>query len=335
MTNTDTGGGGVRAVRNVPDGPSPDKAGPQGLSFVKRIYVPRIVGLGLGFFCVASVLFQQETPILLWLVLVFNGFVWPHVAYLIAKSSRNPYGAEIRNLLIDSLFGGLWVPVMSFNVVPSVVVIFMLSTDNIAVGGIRLFLKGAAAHLIGAALAVLLFGLNIRPESNMGHIAASVPMMAVYPLSIGMITYRLAMKLSQQRKELAETNSWLKDANERLTAAYEWMRNSRDRLMKDHHQEDIAFVVDQMGKVEGFTERALESIGKSRAAVTGANIVEFMADASREEFKAELRNAWMGMSRNFIVVLLQPHDARESYEVKLMRLTSASRRALLVVFRSL
>jgi hypothetical protein len=312
-----------------------DETKPIGLTFVRRIYVPRIVGLGLGFFCVASVLYQQETPALIWLGLIFNGFIWPHLTYFIAKSRRNPYEAEIRNLLIDSFLGGVWVPLMSFNVLPSVVVIFMLSMDNIAIGGVRLFAKGIIAHLIGGLLAILFFGLHIRPESNMVNVLACLPMVAVFPLSIGIITYRLAMKLSQQKKAIEKANVEINDANERLTTAYEWMRNSRDHLMKDHDKEDIGFVVDQAGKIEGFTERALECIGKPRAAVAGANIMKFIDDASHEEFKTGLRNAWMGITQNFTAVLLQPHDAKESFEVKLMRLTSESHRALLVIFRSL
>ena len=312
-----------------------DESKPKGLTFIRRIYKPRIVGLGLGFFCVASVFYQQKPPAVIWLGLIFHGFIWPHLAYFIAKSSRNPYKTEIGNLLIDSFLGGLWVPLMSFNILPSVVVIFMLSMDNIAVGGGRLFVKGVIAHLLGGALAVLFFGLHIRPESNMVNVLACLPMLAVFPLSIGIITYRLTMKLSQQKKEITKANIEIKDANERLTAAYEWMRDSRDRLMKDHDQEEIGFVVDEAGKIEWFTERALECIGKPRAAVTGANIREFIDAASQEEFKAELRNAWMGMARNFKAVLLHPDDAKELYEVKLMRLTSESRRALFAVFRSL
>jgi hypothetical protein len=311
------------------------EAKPKGLTFIRRIYLPRIVGLGLGFFCVASVLYQQETHPLIWLGLIFNGFIWPHLAYFIAKSSRNPYEAEIRNLLIDSFLGGAWVPLMSFNLLPSVIAIFMLSMDNIAVGGFRMFIRGITAHLIGGLLAVLFFGLHIRPESNMVNVLACLPMLAVFPLSIGIITYRLTMKLSQQKKAIEKANIGIKDANERLTAAYEWMRNSRDHLMKDHDREEIGFVVDQAGKIERFTERALECIGKPSAAVAGTSIMEFIDAASREEFKAEFRNAWMGIARNFTVVLLQPHDTKESFEVKLMRLTSESHRTLLVIFRSL
>jgi len=302
-------------------------------TFVKRMYVPRIVGLGLGFFCVASVFFQKETPALAWLGLIANGFLWPHIAYFIAKTSRNPYDAERRNLLIDSFLGGLWVPMMSFNILPSTTVIFMMAMDNIAVGGIRLFAKGALAQLMGGFLAILFFGLTIRTESTMFNVIACIPMLAFFPLSIGMITYRLAAKLSKQKKELEKTNVEIKDINDKLTAAYEWMRSSRDHLIKHHGKEEIGFIVDQAGQIEWLTERALEYMGKSRAELIGHNIIEFIDDTCHDEFKSELRNAWMGIARDFHVVMVQPDESEKLFEAKLMRLTSESRRTLLVVFR--
>lgn len=201
----------------------------KGRTFVKRLYLPRIIGLGLGFFCVASVFYQRETPALMWLGLAANGFLWPHIAYYVAKYSRNPYKAEMRNLLVDSFFGGLWVPLMSFNILPSVIIIIMMSMDNVSAGGFRLFLKGTAAQLLGGFVALLLVGLHIQAASNMLTVLACMPMLAVYPLSIGIITYRLAIKLSHQKMDMAKIDLELKEANTNLSAAYEGLRESEQR----------------------------------------------------------------------------------------------------------
>lgn len=302
-------------------------------TFVRRIYVPRIVGLGLGFLCVASVFFQKETHPLVWLGLIANGFLWPHIAYFIANNSRNPYEAEIRNLLIDSFLGGLWVPMMSFNILPSTTVIFMMAMDNVAIGGIRMFAKGALAQLTGGFLAILFFGLTIHTDSTMFNVIACIPMLALFPFSIGMITHRISSKLSQQKKELEKSNVEIKDINEKLKAAYEWMRNSRNHLIKHHGKEEIGFIVDQAGQIEWLTERVVEYMGKSRAELIGHNIIEFIDDTCQEEFKSELRNAWMGIARDFYVVMVQHDESEKLFEAKLMRLTSESRRTLLVVFR--
>lgn len=174
----------------------------RGTQFVKRIYPARIIGLGLGFFCVASVFYQQRAELPLWLLLIFNGYVWPHLAYWRAMRSTDPFRAERINFMVDSLFGGFWVPMMAFNLLPSAAIIIMLSMDNIAGGGTRLFCRGLLAHLLGAALAIAVAGFSFQPQSTLFNIILCLPFMAIYPLVIAIITYRLAIQLSRQKKNL-------------------------------------------------------------------------------------------------------------------------------------
>ncbi len=178
------------------------EAGFRGRRFARRLYLPRVLGLGLGFFCVAGVFWQQSTPLWQWALLLFNGFVWPHVAYQIALRAGQPYRAEFRNLMVDSLFGGFWLPLMQFNVVPSVLIIVMLNLDNIATGGLRFLWRGLLANLVGALLALLLVGFHWQPQSNMTVVLTCIPFLIAFPLAIGLITYRLANQLGQQKKQL-------------------------------------------------------------------------------------------------------------------------------------
>ncbi|MCE5282968.1 MAG: diguanylate cyclase AdrA [Deltaproteobacteria bacterium] len=305
----------------------------KGRTFVQRMYPPRIVGLGLGFFCVASVFYQQPTPWFVWLLLIFNGFLWPHVAYLTAKGTPHPYQAEKRNLLIDSFFGGFWVPLMSFNALPSAMVLCMMGMDNIAAGGLGFFARGAAMQLAGAALAACFTGLHFHIESNTIHVLACLPMLAIFPLSIGMITYRLAARLSQQRQSTETVNQELKDTNERLTKAYELMRAQRDQLLKHRGTEEIAIVVDQSGTILEATEQVSMCTGKPRNELIGSNLSALLDESCREDFRRELKNAWVGMVRDFSVSLILPQNGRERFEVKMTRITSNSRRALLVILR--
>ncbi len=201
----------------------------KGKVFVKRLYVPRMIGLGLGFVCVASVFIQNGMPAPVWLGLAANGFIWPHIAYFTAKKSRNPYRAEIRNLLIDSFLGGIWIPLMSFNLLPSATVIGMLSTDNISVGGVRLFIKGMLAQLAGLLLGIFLYGLNIRTESTTLNVLACIPMLGVYPIIVAMVTHRLGINLRQQKKKMEKVDIALKEANEKLTEACEELRESEKK----------------------------------------------------------------------------------------------------------
>ena len=179
-----------------------------GLNFVKRIYPPRIFGLALAFPAVAVVLYQQQAPWHFWAFAVFNAFLWPHLAYFIAARSERPTLAEYRNLIMDSVFVGVWVPLLSFNLLLALVLLTMISLTNMSVGGWRQFLKGIGASLVSMVVAwqwALLFwgGFALRLEPDMLTLIAAAPVMVVFPLSIGMINFSLSRRLIQQREELA------------------------------------------------------------------------------------------------------------------------------------
>lgn len=176
----------------------------KGKRFVRRIYRLRTIGLGIGFFCVAGVFYRHEpsTPLWLWALLIFNGFVWPHLACVLALSRPVPYRAERTNLLIDAVFGGFWVVAMQFNLLPSVVILAMMSMDSIGAGGIRLFLQGLLANVAGVLIGIAVLGFVWAPASDTFNVITSLPMVILYPIALGKVTYDLAQKLAQRSREM-------------------------------------------------------------------------------------------------------------------------------------
>lgn len=175
---------------------------PRGLSFVKRVYPARALGLGLGALAVGTVFYAQQVHWGFWLAWAINGFVWPHIAYLIAIRSRTPFHTEHRLLLLDSATGGFWVVVMGFNPLASCMIIMMMWMNNIAAGGLSLFLKGVGTSLLGWGLALFFIGFHPNLAISDWVVYACLPMLVVYPLAIGSITYRLAMQLHKQKELL-------------------------------------------------------------------------------------------------------------------------------------
>lgn len=171
------------------------------------MYVPRIVGLGICFFCVAAALYPIIIPGWVWAVVIFYSYVWPHVAFQLASRSKNPYRAERRNLIYDSAFSGFWAGSMGLNVLPSVTVLSMMAMNNVASGGPRLFFTGGLAQLAGALLGYFLFLPALFPSTTEVQVLACVPMLVVYPLAIGLVCYRVAVKLSQHKKELQKLST--------------------------------------------------------------------------------------------------------------------------------
>ncbi|MGI4813054.1 MAG: diguanylate cyclase [Janthinobacterium lividum] len=174
----------------------------KGRRFVLRVYALRSVGLLLGAVCVGSVFYELRLPIGLWILMLLEVFIWPHLAFLVSRRARVPYRQEQRNLLVDAAFGGLWVVAMRFNLLPSVLVLVMLSMDNVAGGGWRLLLAGLLAHLLGAALGVAVLGLHVQLYSSMSVIVASVPFLVGYPLALGSVTFVISQQLAQRSRQL-------------------------------------------------------------------------------------------------------------------------------------
>lgn len=175
----------------------------KGLSFAKRIYLPRIVGLGIGFLSVGAALYPLQPPNWLWGLLLFNGFIWPHLAFQIAKRAAYPYQAERRNLLVDTLFGGFWAATMQFNPLPTVTILAMMTMNNVAAGGQRLLVRGSLAQAAGVLLSWLLFGPAFSPQTSQMQVYACLPMLSLYPLALGMVCYQLAIKLSEHKRALS------------------------------------------------------------------------------------------------------------------------------------
>jgi len=174
------------------------------MRFVRRIHWMRTLGLALGFVCVASVLQLHKSSIGWWIALAANAFAWPHVAWLLAARSAHPTRSEIRNLMIDSALGGMWIAVMQFNLLPSVVLATMLSVDKVGVGGMRLLAKTSMLLIAACAVTSALLGFPVQIATPMNVMLACLPLLAIYPLAIGNATYSLAKRLARQNKRLDE-----------------------------------------------------------------------------------------------------------------------------------
>jgi len=173
---------------------------------VRRMYPLRILGLAAGFLCVAGVLYVNGASRLTWALLIANGFLWPHLARWIAMHARSPRKAELRNLVIDSVLGGIWIALMQFNLLPSALSSVMLAFDRLSLGGPRLLARAFAGQVLGCLAAVLVFGFSLKPTTTMFEIAMTLPLLIVYPLVIGCVNYRLVRTVSRQNRRLAQLN---------------------------------------------------------------------------------------------------------------------------------
>ncbi|ACS85009.1 diguanylate cyclase [Musicola paradisiaca] len=191
-----------------------------GLAFARRVYMPRAIGLGLGFFYVAAALYGRQLPVWAWGLLVAHGFLWPHIAYLVSSRARDPMRREYGNLLIDAAFGGIWIGVMGLNGLPSVLIMSMMGMNNIAAGGLKLFLQGLGVQVLCVAVFLLLIQSPINTATTTIQLYFCLPMLFIYPISVGLVTYRTAMKLAEHKRRLKEMS--IHDGMTRLYNRQHW-----------------------------------------------------------------------------------------------------------------
>ncbi|WON76114.1 diguanylate cyclase [Serratia sp. UGAL515B_01] len=266
-----------------------------GLSFARRIYHPRIVGLGIGFFCVLAVLYPLNPPVIVWILLTFNGFIWPHIAYQWSIRAENPFSTEIRNLLIDSLMGGVWIAIMGFNALPAVVILSMMGMNNIASGGQNLFFKGLAAQIIGAVITSALLGFHFSPQTSLLQVYLCLPMIFIYPVFLGLVTYRTAKRLAEKKQELLRIS--MRDGLTGLYNRRHWehlLHNEFDSCRRYEHAATLILMdVDRFKMINDTFGHALGDealIVLAEELVLGFRTVDIVGRYGGDEFGAVLPN---------------------------------------------
>lgn len=171
--------------------------------FVERSYRMRLFGLGLGFMCIASVLYQNAAHPMLWALLLVNAFAWPPLARFLALRGADPVMVETRNLLIDSAMGGVWIALMHFNLLPSVLIALVLAIDKIRIDGWLLLVRSIVVQLAACVLAAAIYGLAFSPQTTMLNIVGSLPLLIAYPLAMSVSAHSLTRTVRYQNQRLA------------------------------------------------------------------------------------------------------------------------------------
>lgn len=178
-----------------------------GLRFVARVYPNRVIGLALGAIAVATVFWSNGAHPAAWLAIGVFALVWPHIAYGLGQSAADPYAAELRSLTTDSAMGGVFIALMEFNVLPSVLIAVMLSMDKLTVGGLPFLARCTLALVAGCAAAALLTGFAVRPETTMQQVYGSLPLLVVYPMIVAFTSHRMARHMRFQARQLETMSS--------------------------------------------------------------------------------------------------------------------------------
>src|SRR5690606_1710227 len=168
----------------------------------KRIYRYRMLGMGLGAFTIAMVLWELQAGPLRWVLCALTGLAWPQVAYLLAKRSADPFRAEQRNLLADSAIAALWVPLMHFNLLPSVLLVALSTADKVNSDVHGIFRRTPPVSLAALLAGGLVTGFAFEPESSTAVILACLPMLLIHTGLVSLGRQQLVRKVVRKNREL-------------------------------------------------------------------------------------------------------------------------------------
>ncbi len=196
----------------------------------RRIHRLRMLGMGLAALPLATVLLENGAPWWHWAWLAFTALLWPQLALWLALRHPQPHRGEIRNLLFDSVLAGSWVPLMSFNLLPSVLLVTLATMDKISTGIDRLWYWSLPLMLAGALVALAATGLDVRPITSMPVMVACLPMLMIHSIAVSRASYHLVRRVKQQNRLLDELSR--RDALTGLDNRRHWQEQAQALLRR-------------------------------------------------------------------------------------------------------
>jgi PAS domain-containing protein len=127
----------------------------------------------------------------------------------------------------------------------------------------------------------------------------------------------------------------LKEANRSLQLAYAHMRDSKDRLSGQLYEDEIAFLIDENGKILGMTQRAIEMSDKSRFELFGCHIGELLDESSSAAIQNDINNARMGVFEQTFLRLRKKPAGEQSVQTKVIPVRFKTATMLLVLMRKM
>lgn len=201
-------------------------------SLPRRTYRLRILGMGLASLPLMTVAIELGASWATWAWIGFTCLLWPHLAYLAATRSRDPFHAELRNFVIDSMFAGSWLPMMHFNLLPSALLLTTVMADKISAGVRGLWRRSLPGMLGAIALGGLITAFAFHPVTSMAVVLACLPIMVIHSLAVSLSSHRLVRRVQVQNLQLEELTRI--DALTDLDSRGHWL-DQAERLLKRHH----------------------------------------------------------------------------------------------------
>ncbi len=163
--------------------------------------------------------FAGRPPLPALIGMAFTALVWPQIAYVIAKNSRDSRRAEFRNLLLDSFFVGGWTAALSFSLFPGAMMVAALNSANLSVGGLRQAARGLVAIVLGMIVVGFPLGFEVHPESSLPTALFCIVGILTVTTIFGYYGHLQTKRVRQAKNVLSERNQQIEEQNRAIEQA--------------------------------------------------------------------------------------------------------------------
>ena len=203
----------------------------------------RILNYGYGTFISYFALKLQGAPI--WPLAVYAAWlaVWIAGVHRVSTASARPIPTEFRFILFDGFNVGFVLPLISFDLYPTVVIVLGYTDVCFAFGGPLFFLKSLGFLAAGILASGLMSGFDFIFSRSVTLYLLSIPHLTLYITSIGFLSYSRYQVLRRKEGLLKRQRDLLEEANKKLEIAsvsdYLTGLNNR-RYLRQTIERDIA-----------------------------------------------------------------------------------------------
>lgn len=187
--------------------------------------------MGLAVLPVLVVLHERDAGIAAWIWVLSCGFAWPQAAWLRARHSRDPYKAELGNLMVDSAIAGSMAPLMHFNLLPSVMIATVTTADKINSGVRDLWPRSLLGMAVAMLLSAALNRFQVDVASSMAVVLTCLPLLVVHTLAVSASSYRLIRRVQKQNLKLDELSR--RDSLTGLQSRGHWQEQAAALLIRN------------------------------------------------------------------------------------------------------